>query len=121
VNDMRRLMLFEELQGLCGIPVRMSDTNMSPIGPLLRLGEYLRSASRELAKIHFSPGCFPNRDPCGSFSITYSMAFPTRPVPPVTSTTADIVRDPSSDGALKKKRRIEILISWLFIQAEAYI
>ena len=27
----------------------------------------------------------------------YSMAFPTRPVPPVMSTTAGIVREPSSD------------------------
>lgn len=87
---MRRLMLFEKFQSLLRIPVVPHDDEpeLSAAG---RREQYLRSASRELAKIHFSPGSFPKRDPSGSCSITYSMALPTRPVPPVTSTTAGMV------------------------------
>jgi len=47
----------------------------------------LRSPSEELANIHVSPDFLPNRDPSGSVLIICSMALPTSPVPPVTSTT----------------------------------
>jgi hypothetical protein len=47
---------------------------------------YRRSPSRELAKIQVSPGFLPKREPSGSVSITYLIAWPTRPLPPVTST-----------------------------------
>ena len=62
----------------------------------LRLGTWrerldFRSPSLELAKIQVSPGFFPNREPSGSVLITCSMAFPTRPEPPVTRITSPVV------------------------------
>ena len=53
---------------------------------------YLRSPSKLRAKTHCSPGSRPYFDPSGSVSITCWMALPTRPDPPVTSTTFGIVR-----------------------------
>lgn len=52
---------------------------------------YLKSPSDEEAKIHVSPGFLPKREPSGSLSMTYLMAWPTRPVPPVTRMTEDMV------------------------------
>lgn len=50
-----------------------------------------RSPSLELAKIQVSPGFFPNREPSGSVLITFSMALPTSPEPPVTRITSPLV------------------------------
>lgn len=60
---------------------------------------HLRSPSDELANIHDSPGCFPKRDPSGSDSIMCFIACPTRPVPPVTNTTAlDMMKQKKEPG-----------------------
>ena len=51
----------------------------------------LRSPSEEPAKIQVSPGFLPNLEPSGSVLMMKSMPFPTKPVPPVTSTTSGII------------------------------
>lgn len=58
-----------------------------------REGEKLdfRFPSLELTKIQASPGLLPNREPSGSVLIMCSMAFPTRPEPPVTRITSPLV------------------------------
>jgi len=45
---------------------------------------YLRSPSLEPTKTQVSPSCFPKREPGTSVEMTCSIAFPTRPEPPVT-------------------------------------
>lgn len=85
VNDMGRFVLFKQLTRLCRISVHISSQFAATAwwsAPI-----HLRSPSDDLAKIQVSPGLFPKRDPSGSVSITCLMACPTRPLPPVTSTT----------------------------------
>ena len=55
------------------------------------VGTDLKSPSEELAKIQVSPGFLPNLEPSGSELMMKSMPFPTKPVPPVTSTTSGMV------------------------------
>ena len=50
----------------------------------------MRSASEDEANIHVSPGRLPKREPAGSVSMTWRIAWPTRPVPPVTRITSGI-------------------------------
>lgn len=52
---------------------------------------HLKSPSDDDANIHVSPSFLPKRDPAGSVSITYWMALPIRPVPPVTSITSGMM------------------------------
>jgi len=47
----------------------------------------LRSPWEELANIQVSPSLLANLDPLGSVLMMCSIAFPTSPVPPVTSIT----------------------------------
>lgn len=63
-----------------------------------------RSASVELAKTHTSPGRLPNLEPSGSVLMTCSIAFPTRPEPPVTS-MVDIARMCQIGVAERGKKR----------------
>lgn len=65
---------------------------------------YRRSASVELAKTHTSPGRLPNLEPSGSVLMTCSIAFPTRPEPPVTS-MVDIARMCQIGVAERGKKR----------------
>lgn len=67
-------------------------------GGKMRWGTHRRSPSAELANTHVSPVFFPKREFAGSVLMIYSMALPTRPVPPVTKTTSvDMVVEQEND------------------------
>lgn len=85
VDDVSRLVFFKQLTGLGGISV---GDGMKHVSAAVLMLTHLRSPSDEPANIHVSPGSFPKRDPSGSDSMMCLIACPTRPVPPVTSTTA---------------------------------
>ena len=90
MDDMGRLVFLEELPGLFWIPERVNIISILLLPQQSKACAHLRSPSDEEAKTHVSPGFLPNREPWGSVSITCWIAFPTRPVPPVTKMT-DIV------------------------------
>ena len=92
---MRRLVFFVKFSCLLRIPV--SDVAKVSVSFSTRMESDLRSPSEDLANIHVSPDFFPKREPSGSVLTMCSIAFPTSPAPPVTSTTVDIV--PSIDDA----------------------
>jgi len=89
VNDMRRLVLFKELDSLFGIANNVyQNIDLSQRGAMCA---YRRSPSAELAKIQRSPAFLPKREPSGSVLMTCSIALPTSPVPPVTRITSVMV------------------------------
>jgi hypothetical protein len=85
-----------------------------------------RSPSLELAKIQVSPGFFPNREPSGSVLITCSMALPTSPDPPVTSTTSPEVmiveelRESSRTGSERSRMTMTSLIKRQYPEASPF-
>ena len=98
MDYMRRFILLEQFTRLFLIPVSFRigahRIKSAPIPPGVVVGSnnaHLRSPSLELANTQVSPVFFPNLEFSGSVLTTCSMAFPTRPVPPVTRMTVDIV------------------------------
>ena len=95
MDDMSRLVLFIQTTRLLRIPVIAKSLIIMAkevfFWKRVGAGTDLRSPSEELAKIQVSPGFLPNLEPSGSVLTIHSMPFPTKPVPPVTSTTSGIV------------------------------
>lgn len=87
VNYMSGLVFFIELTSLHGVSATHTVKRRRR---RVQDGAHLKSASDRLANIQTSFDFFPNLDPSGSVAITCWIAFPTRPVPPVTRTTASI-------------------------------
>ena len=98
MDDMGWFILVEQFTRLFWIPGPPPPTHnaissaQSGEGKCVR-PTHLRSPSLELAKTQVSSGLLLKRELGGSELITCSMALPTRPVPPVTRMTVDIVVD----------------------------
>ena len=87
MDNMRWLVLLEQLLRLLRISSPASTRPPSASTRHINRGSehaHLKSASLDDAKIQVSPGFLPNLEPSGSVSMTYWMALPTRPEPPVT-------------------------------------
>lgn len=91
MDNMRWLVSFVQFTCLLRISVSGTAKSHEALYHSRGMKSYLRSASEELEKIQVSPGFCPKRDPSGSVFMICSIALPTRPVPPVTSTTVGIV------------------------------
>ncbi len=73
---------FEKFGCICFISLSIQQPSINIQHPVIQT--YLRSPSLEPRKNQVSPSCFPKREPSTSVEMTCSIAFPTRPEPPVT-------------------------------------
>ncbi len=89
MNNMGWLVLFKQFSSLLWIP---GKSNGCRPRLMIRYGmPYRRSPSFDVANIQVSFECLPKRDSAGSVSITCLIPCPTRPLPPVTRMTFDMM------------------------------
>jgi len=80
MNDMGGFIFFEKSSCVCCVSSSIQSINIQH----QVIQTYLRSPSLEPTKTQVSPSCFPKREPGSSVEMMCSIAFPTRPEPPVT-------------------------------------